>query len=245
MDTGLRRTQRLQRQGAIPPPSASDPATTNSHIHIVGANWVDRFLNRNSGFKKVYIRYQESARKAATNDAELQMDFLRKLANLVRRNHITHGNICNCDEIGMTMGKDSKRTMPIVCVGGRSTASPEGSSEICNGLDTVSAAVIVIPPCIVWRGKTHRQTYSRQRGVEHGVTFAVFRSGYMDDQIVLEYIKHYFEYYASGSSAIHAHAENSISPPQCLIVDGHPSHVAWRVVKYALDHKIHMIFLPS
>ena len=66
--TGSRPTQRLQRQGAIPPPSASDPATTNPHIHIVGANWVDRFLNCNSGFKKVYIRYEERARKAATND---------------------------------------------------------------------------------------------------------------------------------------------------------------------------------
>jgi len=32
---------------------------------------------------QVYIRYQERARAAATNDIELQADFLRKLANLV------------------------------------------------------------------------------------------------------------------------------------------------------------------
>ena len=33
--------------------------------------------------------------------------------------------------------------------------------------------------------------------------------------------------------------------PRCLIVDGHSSHVEWRVVKYALAHNIHMICLPS
>jgi len=58
------------------------------HIHIVGMHWVDRFLDRNPGFKKVHIRYQERARAAATNGLELQADFLRKLANLVRRRKV-------------------------------------------------------------------------------------------------------------------------------------------------------------
>ena len=32
---------------------------------------------------------------------------------------------------------------------------------------------------------------------------------------------------------------------RCLNVDGYSSHIAWRVVKYTLDHNIHMIPLPS
>jgi len=52
-----KRNQRLQRQGAVP----------SSTIHTVGNHWVNRFLDRNLGFKKVYICYQERARAAATN----------------------------------------------------------------------------------------------------------------------------------------------------------------------------------
>lgn len=33
--------------------------------------------------------------------------------------------------------------------------------------------------------------------------------------------------------------------PRCLIVDGHSSHISWKAVKYALDHDIDMICLPS
>jgi len=51
-----KRNQRLQRQGAVP----------SSTIHTVGNHWVNRFVDRNPGFKNVYIRYQERAR-AATN----------------------------------------------------------------------------------------------------------------------------------------------------------------------------------
>ena len=60
-----RRNQRLQQQGA--PHLVQTPLKT----HIVGVNWVDRFLDCNPGFKKIYIRYQERARAAATNDIEL------------------------------------------------------------------------------------------------------------------------------------------------------------------------------
>ena len=66
----------------------------------MGVNWVNRFLDRNPAFKKTYVRYQERARVAASNDEELQVNFLRKLANLVRRKKLSPENIWNCDEKG-------------------------------------------------------------------------------------------------------------------------------------------------
>ena len=77
------RNLRLQRHGAIITPD--NTTSTRPPIHIVGIHWVDRFLEWDSGFKKFYIRYQERARAAATNDTELQADLLWKLANLIRR----------------------------------------------------------------------------------------------------------------------------------------------------------------
>ena len=42
-----------------------------SKPHTIGINWVNGFLTRNPGFKKSYLRYQEKARAAASNDEEL------------------------------------------------------------------------------------------------------------------------------------------------------------------------------
>ena len=69
-----------------------------SKPHTIGINWINRFLTRNPGFKKSYLRYQERARAAASNDEELQADFLRKLDNLIRRKKIKPENLWNCDE---------------------------------------------------------------------------------------------------------------------------------------------------
>ena len=91
VDAAGRPTQRPHRQGAIRSlasptlasfPAGSDPAA-NPHIHIISANWADQVLTRNLGFKNVHIHYQESVRTAATTETKLQIDFLRKLANLL------------------------------------------------------------------------------------------------------------------------------------------------------------------
>lgn len=74
--------------------------TPTPSTHIVGQQWVDRFLKRNDGFKRTYIRYQERARAAASNNIELQADFLRKLDNLLRRKGIKPEDLWNCDEKG-------------------------------------------------------------------------------------------------------------------------------------------------
>ena len=63
---------------------------------------MDRFLERNEGFKSTYIGYQERARAAESNDIELQADFLWKLDNLVRRKKISPENLWNCDEKGLS-----------------------------------------------------------------------------------------------------------------------------------------------
>ena len=176
-----RREKRLERQTL-----SSTPTSTT---HIIGQNWVKRFLKRNSGFETVYIRYQERSRAAAINDIELQADFLRQPANLIRRKKIHHNDIWNCDEKGIIMGRNAMRTMAIVRAGGRSTAITEGSREFCSVLETISAAGVVTPPFIVWQDKTQQESYYHESGVKFEATFAVSPSGYMDDELGLEYIK--------------------------------------------------------
>ena len=93
----------------------------------------------------------------------------------------------------------------------------EGSREFCSVLESVSAAGVVIPPFIVWQGKTHRESYYKKGGLINDATFAVSESGYMDDELGLEFMKEHFEPYTRPQNP---------SDPRCLIVDGHSSHLS-------------------
>jgi len=57
----------------------------------------------------------------------------------------------------------------------------------------------------------------------------------MGDELGFEYMQEHFEPYTRCNPPA----------PRCLIVDGHSSHVAWGVFKYALGHDVHMVCLPS
>jgi len=85
-------------------------------------------------------------------------------------------------------------------------------------------------------------------------TFAVSLSEYMDNELGLEYMRQHFEPYTRDAirrvgGVVEGVVEGSEAQvnhsPWCLIVDDHSSHVSWQVVKYVLDHNIHMICLPS
>ena len=238
---GDRRTDRIRRQGAI------EPTNSAPDIHVVGAHWVDRFLKLNPTFKKQYVRYQDRARKAAENNEASQTHFLLLLSNLVRRLNLKPDDIWNCDEKGIIMGRNQIRTVAIVRASAKKGAvsMTEGSGEFCTVLDTVSAAGCVIPPFIVWGGKTHRDTYYKRKGEDldrkgedldqPDTTFTVSKSGYMDDELGFLYLSKHFE----------LQTRRNPSRPRILIVDSHSSHVCWRVIQYALDNDIHIIQLPS
>lgn len=218
-------------------------------VHILGVHWFDRFMSRHPDFRMAFVQYQERGRKAAA-DPEVQQHFFRMLANLIRRQGIKEEDIWNCDEKGITMGRNGARDMAIVRVGHRGYAITEGSREFCSVLETVNATGRVLPPFIVWQGKTHRKSYYQldERGLEREIkregevkvegahsrdaTFAVSPSGYMDNELGLEYMRHCNTHTQGGRARL-------------LIVDGHASHVAYPVIDYALKQDIHVICLPS
>ena len=111
-------------------------------------------------------------------------------------------------------------------------------------METVSATGVVIPPFIVWKGKTHRQSYNLSE-VTIEATFAVSDSGYIDNDIGLQYIKTYFKQYTRDTIFKVEKDVKYSGPTRCLIVEGHLSHIACRVIQYAIDNNVYMICLPS
>ena len=112
----------------------------------------------------------------------------------------------------------------------------ERSREFCSVLETVSAGGVIILLFIMWQGKTHQESYYKEGGVDHEVTFAVSPSRYMDDKLGLEYIWQHFEPYTQDTirrvggvveGVLERVTDSEVNPsPQCLIVDSHSSHVS-------------------
>lgn len=89
--------------------------------------------------------------------------FLHLIANLVRRYKVASADVWNCDENGITMGRNQIRSVAIVHrTTKEATMTSEGSCEFCSVLDTINAAGPAIPPFIVWKGKTHRASYNNK-----------------------------------------------------------------------------------
>src|SRR5258706_11146064 len=85
---------------------------------------------------------------------------LRELANLVRRKKATPDNIWNCDEKGITMGREGQQEKAIVRAGTKQAmALSEGSREFVSVLETISAAGQIIAAFIVYQGKTRHASY--------------------------------------------------------------------------------------
>lgn len=220
------------------------PITTQhqQQFRQVGEDWVDRFLKRNPEIKTKLVRHQERSRLAISNNLELQRDFLKQLANLIRRLKVQEENIWNCDEKGITMGRQSMKTKVIVRAGTKGVAGSDGNREFVSVLETVNAAGQVISPFIVWTGNVHTESYYPK--YVHGSsakfegTFAVSKSGYMDNDLGMQYMKQHFE----------PHTRRMIDGKvltRILIVDGHASHLNYSMLSWALEQNIHVICLPS
>ena len=138
-------------------------ALEDPEVHVIGVHWVKRLLRHKSRFKKQYVGYEERARKAASHGTDEHVHFFLLLSNLIRRYKVLREDLWNCDEKGITMGRNQIWTIAIV----RKTSNPktqtimtERSREFCSVLETINEAGSVVPPFIIWRGKTHQDTYN-------------------------------------------------------------------------------------
>ena len=198
-----------------------------------GVHWPQRFLERHPEVELRYIEYLERVRAKAATTPELQR-WYHHLRSTVRRLKIRPENIWNCDEKGIIMGLAVGRQKAIVRAGAHSKnkiAITDGKREFTTTLETVSATGQVIPPFIIWANKRHVAGFYGSEGAHtEEATFAISDSGYMDSALGIQYLTNHFDKYTTP-----------IGGPEVwrlLIIDGHSSHVDYRVIEAALNHYI-------
>lgn len=160
---------------------------------IPGIHWGCHFLSRNPSIKLKYCQYLEKVRAKVTATIEEQQLWYRTLRTLMRQHKIIPDNLWNCDEKGIIMGLAVGRQKAIVRANSRSkVARTDGYQEFCSVLETINAAGHVIPPFIVWANKVHCIGFYGTKSDARPATFSRLPSGYMDDDLGLDYIVKHF-----------------------------------------------------
>ena len=120
---------------------------------MLGQHWISRFLNRHPHLSSKFSTQVHKQRIIKSNPKILKQAF-SVLGNMIRTLNIVTQNIYTMDEKGLIMGKSTK--VKVICV--RERKSPpllkEGNRELITTVETVCADGTVLPPMLIYKGKT-------------------------------------------------------------------------------------------
>ena len=97
------------------------------------------------------------------------------------------------DEKGFLMGRSTR--VKVICKLGRKNTrkTQDGKREIITVIETVSAAGVVLPPMIIYKGQAHYKGWSALVKAGDKAFFAISDKGWTSRSIGLEYLVKNFE----------------------------------------------------
>jgi len=142
-------------------------------------------------------------------------------------------DIWNFDETGFRIGC-LRGQLVFTSIDNRAVylSDPENRESI-TVVETVSAVGKSIDPFVIMSGAILKEKHF-DNDIAPGVLFGVSESGYSNDQLALQYIRHF---------DANTKPRNSDSY-RILIMDGHGSHLTIEFVEYCHSHKIIPFLLP-
>ena len=128
----------------------------------------------------------------------------------------------------------------VLCRAGRRNPrlKQDENREMVTDIETVSAAGHVLPPYIIYKGRSHLMGWHAEvKGDEDAqVRFAYSPKGWTDDVLGLDYLENHF--YPLVMSIIDPNY------PIFFILDGHASHFSWEFLSFCLEHGMLVLCLP-
>lgn len=142
--------------------------------------------------------------------------------------------IFNCDETGFNTDEKAKscffrRGMKFTPI-----LNPSCGKALYTVLFTGSADGKIMPPLIVFKGKYLHNTWCT--GGPPGTKYAVTQSGWMEDYV--------FENWLQDSFVPYKIQEVGNEQPVVLFIDGHASHLTYKIVACAKEYNIILICFP-
>ena len=102
-------------------------------------------------------------------------------------------------------------------------------------IETINASGRVLPPMIIFAGKTHRTIWFEDINLPSDWTIALSDNGWTTDDIGFEWLKSIFEPNTK---------DRTIGNCRLLILDGHGSHLTPVFDQFCTEHKIVPLYMP-
>jgi len=142
----------------------------------------------------------------------------------------------NMDESGIRIGQGKKeKVLVIYNKAARCEAGKAFSYKTVIITETICADGHVIPPLIIFKGKTYQMRWYSETTIPNSYTIGVSDTAYTNNEIALEWIK-YFNLYTQNRTK---------GAYRLLIFNGHGSHKTLEFTQYCINRKILLACFPS
>jgi 4-hydroxybenzoate polyprenyltransferase len=214
---------------------ASKVAIHNGFPDGVGKNWLQAFLTRWPDIKTLRGKRIDSDRFNGASTDITKAFFMLLMMPAVRI--VKQKNRWNVDEVGMMEGIG----MNGLVLGSREKKSvlikQPGSRSWITILEAISADGRVLPPTVIFKGKTIQQQHFPQNlDFLNDWNFTCSEKGWTNNEIALIWLKTVF---------IPLTRPDNPKEPRLLILDGHGSHMTEEFLFECYENNIFLLFLPA
>jgi hypothetical protein len=201
----------------------------------IGKNWIYKWIKKHPQLDARLARTLDSQR-AKNEDPKVIKEWFERVQNTQQEYGITDDDTHNFDETGFAMRiatLDSSKVVTTASVG-RATVIQPGDRKWTTVIESINGRGRTIPPFVIVKGKVHLSTWYSQ-DLPPDWKIAVSDNGWTNDQLGLEWIKHFDTHTKSYVTGTH----------RLLILDGHGSHATPEFDQYCADNCIITLCMPS
>ena len=202
-------------------------------IPVLSRKWAARWFKaqRKNGLVIKKTKSIEVARQAAFDKPSIAIWF-GKLHKIYVEKGLQADDILNFDETGYRIGVAGDQDIATFHPERRSTLPNDTNHEHITLIETISAAGWVIPPVITSPGSVHLQRHFQD--LPDGYLLAVSDSGYVNDEISIETIKHINWFTKRRMKGKY----------RLLLLDNHECHLSLEFREYCEEEGIIPFALP-
>jgi hypothetical protein len=209
----------------------SSNSLPTEEIPTVNAQWTTRFLKRHNYFKRTQKKINSD--RQASENLERVNGYFNKLQTIIQEGGILPDDIYNMDETGFRIGMGKDQLIVTKRKRVHYFGLPE-NRESATAIECISAAGEFLPLFLILSGTLHMAQWYQVKELDPRTAIIPISSGYSNDEISLEWIKHFDKHTA----------KKVVGSKRLLILDGHGSHHTIEFIQYCDEHNIIPFGLP-
>ena len=221
----------------------------------VSSRWTQRFLDCHPEYFVQKQKATDPKRKVANNAKSIE-EWFKDFHSTYLEKGIQPSDCWNMDKLGFQMGMGRNQKIITKDIRQQSYIGSASNHELVTVVEAISGSGKAIPPQvsklatrhryladdndqhiyyqIILSGKIHQECWYTRTSLEHDALVSVSDSGFSNNQLSYEWIKHF---------EIHS-AKSQTSAYRLLLLDGYGSHCTYKFLDHCEKHNIVLFCLP-